>query len=325
MDTQLTLAQAKTGFLFDRKATGRSKHTIAAYHNTFSKLELYIPGDTPLASISRDRLVAFFAWLKDDYVSEPSGFAPRGQIRLSPKSIKNIRTDLAAFWAWALEEGYVSENIVKPIKLARVNDPVIETFTKEEIEALLKACKNPHWESNQYASSQYTTERDRAIVFVLVDAGIRASELVQMTVDDLNLNTNSIKVKGKGGKERIVQIGRRTAKALWRSLAPRLQQAKPDDPIFVVDWPADPRPFTRRHLTTTLKRVGERAGVKVVYAHKFRHTFAITYLRNGGDLLTLQRLMGHATLEMTRRYAHVADADCIEAHRKASPVDNWRL
>ena len=83
--------------------------------------------------------------------------------------------------------------------------------------------------------------------------------------------------------------------------------------------------MTSAVLRKHLDRIGEKAGVRNVYPHRFRHTFAITYLRNQGDIFTLQSLLGHSDLAMVRRYARVAQTDCAEVHRRASPVDNWRL
>jgi len=73
------------------------------------------------------------------------------------------------------------------------------------------------------------------------------------------------------------------------------------------------------------RELARRAGVKDVHAHRFRHTFAINYLRNGGDVYTLQDLLGHTSLDMVRRYLHLAQVDVDSAHRRASPVENWRL
>jgi integrase/recombinase XerD len=254
------------------------------------------------------------------------GIAYRKPVRLSPKTIKNIHVALSALWTWGVEEGYVQQNIVKAITPPHVAPPIIDTFTQDEIKALLRACeKSRVYKNGDAAHHRRTSERDQAIILVLMDTGMRASELCTMKVGDMALNTGSIKGKGKGSKERIVQIGRRTSQALWKYLVPRLDSARDDDRVFVVDWPNDPRPMTRQVLGTLLRRIGERADVKKVHPHKFRHSFAINYLRNGGDVFTLQELLGHADLEMVRRYARVAQIDCANAHRQASPVDNWRL
>ena len=83
--------------------------------------------------------------------------------------------------------------------------------------------------------------------------------------------------------------------------------------------------MTREHLCLLLHRLGERAGIRKVHPHRFRHTFAINYLRNGGDVFTLKELLGHSDLEMTEHYARIAQVDTANGHRKAGPVDNWRL
>ena len=83
--------------------------------------------------------------------------------------------------------------------------------------------------------------------------------------------------------------------------------------------------MSKNSLRLLITGLGEKAGVKKCHPHRFRHTFAITYLRFGGDVFTLQALLGHSTLDMVRHYAVSAEIDIQQAHRRASPADNWRL
>lgn len=86
---------------------------------------------------------------------------------------------------------------------------------------------------------------------------------------------------------------------------------------------ANGRPLTASAVRKKLVALGARADVANSYPHRFRHTFAIQYLRNGGDVFTLQAILGHTTMTMVRRYLHLAASDVEQAHRRASPVDNW--
>ncbi len=324
---QLTLSQCIEGMLFYKRASGKSPCTIADYRYAFNKLQAFFPNNPPFASITRDQLVAFFAWLRDDYVSEPGGPIPRRPIKLSAKTIRNIHIALSSLWSWAVAEELAVKNIVHTIEAPNPKAPVIEAFTKEQIEALLKACdKSSKWKTNEsIVNERPTAERDRAIVLVLLDTGVRAQELCDIRIGHLNLSANSIKVRGKGDKERVVYFGKRTSKALWKYLLPRLDKPNPEDYVFLVGSLDDPRPMRRHILGQLLDRIGERAGVPDVHPHRFRHSFAITYLRNGGDVFTLQNLLGHSDLATVQVYARIAQTDCARVHQTASPVDNWRL
>ena len=180
---------------------------------------------------------------------------------------------------------------------------------------LMKACDvSRSWKTRTGISSRRpSADRDRAVLMVLFDTGLRASELCSIRFGDLNLGANSLKVTGKGpgreGKERIVYIGARTSQRLWKYLAPRLGTIRADDPVFLAGRAKMPAPMTLDLLGKLLKRIGERAAVRGVHPHRFRHTFAITYLRNGGDIFTLQALLGHSDLARVRRYARIAETD----------------
>jgi integrase/recombinase XerD len=163
-----------------------------------------------------------------------------------------------------------------------------------------------------------------------LDTGVRASELCSLDIGDVDLSAGHAIVQSKGrlnsgeGKGRPIRVSPTTIKALHRYLVERnvLDEQHADRPLFAT---RDGRRFERRYLAKHLRRLGRRAGVRGVYAHRFRHTFAINYLRNGGDIYTLQDLLGHTSLDMVRRYLHIAQVDIDSAHRRASPVENWRL
>lgn len=230
-----------------------------------------------------------------------------------------------------MDEEFAAENLLRSIEKPQANPSIIEPFTTEEIAASLKACdRSRTWKSRQdLANSRPTADRDRAIILTLLDTGIRASELCGLLFRDLNLDANRIMVRGKGpgrqSKERVAYFGKRTGQAIWKNLLPRLEDIQDEDPVFVVGDQQGWRPMSRHVLWRLLKRIGERAGVEKVHPHRFRHTFAITYIRNGGDIFTLKALLGHSDLAMVERYARIAQTDCATAHRRASPVDNWRL
>jgi integrase/recombinase XerD len=336
MDHKLTLSQALTGFIFYKSATGKSEHTIADYDVTRKKALAYFQSDPPLAAITRDDWIAFFSWLTHDYRSQPAGIAPRPVKPLAPKTIFNIHTNLSSFYSWAVKEGLADRNLIQTIDRPGYEKPVILPFTKDDCAALLKACATTRaWRTSAAtASARYTADRDRAIVLLLLDTGIRAEELCTITLSDLNLDANTIIVRGKGRgrdkKERTVHFGKLCAKALWRYLLPRLHPSSftrsvPPSPLFLSRAVIDDTPMNRKSLYQLIKDLGDRAGVPHCHPHRFRHTFAITYLRNGGDVFTLQLLLGHSDMEMVRRYAAIAQSDCAASHRRASPVDNWRL
>ena len=109
---------------------------------------------------------------------------------------------------------------------------------------------------------------------------------------------------------------------MWRYLATRDDGEDPDAPLFLGKLQ---RRLNKGVLRQLIARLGEKAGITHAHPHRFRQTFAITYLRPGGDVFTLQALLGHSTLEMVKCYARIALLDLEQTPRKASPVDNWNL
>jgi len=166
--------------------------------------------------------------------------------------------------------------------------------------------------------------RNKAIILTFVDTGLRLSELAGIQHCDLDFNNGTIKVMGKGSKERHVRISPETQKAILRYLLRRK-----DDNLPYLWVTEEYKPLQPQGISSMIRRLGERTGIRHqirTSAHTFRHTAAIQYLRNKGDQFTLQIMLGHSTLEMSRRYVSTLGVeDMLKVHKTASPVENWKL
>jgi site-specific recombinase XerD len=305
----LTFSQAIEGYLLNAGARHLSPHTIEDYLNTFHKFETYMESDPRFVEISQNDIQEFLA----------------AQTKLSNKTLLNYHTGLSALWTWAVKEQIVPANVVKGIQPPRPEKREIVPFTEAEIKAMLASLgrsriySRPGKRSSNHGLPD--AERNHAILMLMLDTGIRASEVSSLKIFDVDQRNQRIQVMGKGSKERSIPFSARTGQVLWRYLSTR-SNARVGDMLFVTKTN---RSVERCSLLKLLHRIGERAGVKDVHPHRFRHTFAIQYLRNGGDAYTLQALLGHSTLDMVKTYLRLAQVDLDEAHRRASPVDNWRL
>jgi integrase/recombinase XerD len=210
----------------------------------------------------------------------------------------------------------------------RYKNPIKKPFTQDEIRLLLGAAEYTKMAvvrgKRPYRMKRPTANRDLAIMLVLLDTCIRVSECARATLGDLSIERGELVIKPYGSstksRPRMVFVGRVARKAVWRYVTDR--DSFDDEPLFVTH---DGRPMNRNTIRHMLVNAGKRAGVKNVYPHRFRHTIAIQYLRNGGDVFTLQRLLGHSTLEMVKKNLDLVKSDAKDAHRRSSPADRWML
>lgn len=327
----ISLSQAILGYQLDARARRLSPHTLADYQNSFRKFQDYIathpvnpvhPVDTDpdLAAITPDHVRGFLASL--------ATAAPivNGRVRtIGKKQTLNIHTGLSALWTWALREGYATRHILHDIQRPRPEKPAIIPYSQDDIKRLLAACDQTKTYQRAGQRIQERTRgtalRDRCLILVLLDTGVRASELCGLRIIDADLRNQRITVTGKGSKTRMIPIGPSTAKLIFRYVSAERRDVAVNEPLFI----ANGRPINRDALVHLLARLGERAGVTDCHPHRFRHTFAVLFLRNGGNTRALQDLLGHETLDMIRVYTRLAEADLAIAHRQASPVENWRL
>jgi len=325
MVRQITLSQAVEGFTLDKQARRLSEHTIADYANAFRKFAAFLDADPPLASITADQVKHFLVEL-GTVPQQSGGIAPRPAKPLSNKTILNIHTALSSLWTWAVAEDIVDRHILHSVTRPKPEKRAVNPFTESDIRALVAACERSttYSRKGKRASSNLrpTAVRDKAIIYLLLDTGLRASELSDLKILDLDLKNRTVRVFGKGNKERILKFAPATGNAIWRYVTLHRDDTFPNNYLFVSERGDY---FNRQALLQLIKRLGKRAGIQDCHPHRFRHTFAVQLLRNHSDVFTLQAALGHESSDMVRRYVHLVQADLNAVHETASPVANWRL
>jgi site-specific recombinase XerD len=306
---QVTFTQALEGYFIAAQARRLAPGTLADYDTTFRQFEAFLGGDPPLASITASHI--------RDFINSLAG--------RSEKTLLNRHAGLSALWTWAHEERLVDKHIVREVQAPKPDRRAILPYTEDDVKAMLAACtrSQPYVRPGKRKchNQRPTALRDRAIIVLLIDTGLRASELCSLRIRDLDLKNQRLMVMGKGRKQRLLPIDARTAQLIWRYLATR---EKPRDADFLFVTRTN-RPLNRHNLRHMLQRIGKRAGVQNVTVHRFRHTFAIQYLRNYPNTYALREMLGHETLDMVQRYLAIAQTDIERAHQRASPVANWLL
>ena len=217
---------------------------------------------------------------------------------------------LRSFFNWCIREGFVEITPLHNIQAPKLESKVIETYSREDVQKLLALCPQ----------KKFLGARNRAIISCLIDTGMRESELVGLSIKNVDFRGGAMKIKGKGNKERIVHINEKARQALWKYMLLRDLKAPQAQILFLSE---EMRPLTRRGLLTIISKIGKEVGVKAT-VHKFRHSCAIEFLRSGGDLATLKQMLGHADIATTMRYLTALNSDdVITAHRKFSPGDKF--
>jgi site-specific recombinase XerD len=292
MDMPLSIAVE--GWLLTCSARSFSPNTIDGYGRTLRKFIKFLGDDPPIRSITTKHIEAFL-------IAQP----------VSRTSKLDYYVGLSSLWTWALKEGLVNSHQVRALERPKADTRQVEPYTEAEIKHLVHEASG---------SSLYNLKM-RATLMLLLDTGLRASEVCSLTIGNLHLKEGHALVMGKGNKERQVEFGPRTGQAIWKYLASR-GNLQPNDRFLIS---RTGKHLDRDELAHRLQSLGRRAGVEHCHPHRFRHTFAVMFLRNGGSSLALQRLLGHSTMEMVRIYVKLSEVDLQQAHRRASPVENLRL
>ena len=200
------------------------------------------------------------------------------------------------------------------LRLPKVPQVLIEPFNDVEVAAIFSA----------FDANTQSGARDVCMITLMLDTGLRANEVITLQEKNVHLEEGYLKVMGKGQKERIVPFG----SASQKSLLKYLYHFRPE-PVhtgignFFLTRDGDQMTYNAFRLI--MNRLAERSGIERLHAHLFRHSFAVNYLVNGGDVFSLQQILGHTTLDMVRRYITLGSNQVMAQHKRFSPVDRMNL
>ena len=308
------------GFRLYCSAEGKRSTTIRWYVCKLGIFERYLLDNdhpTDVTEITITHLRAFLVHLRDEVTAdEHNPQKPARDAGLSPLTIQGYARTLKAFFSWLTREGYLAENPAERLKIPKAPKVIVETLTESQVRKFLAVINRKSGEGF----------RNYCIALVLLDTGIRLSELANLMLSDVHLDQAYFKVMGKGAKERVVPIGANVQKASWKYIHQR--RPEPIHPnITNLFLTRDGRALKGDGVYRMVRKYGGRAELKGVRCspHTFRHTFAKNFLLNGGDVFTLQKILGHSSLEVVRMYVELASEDVQIQHRRHSPVDRMRL
>ena len=295
-----TLESLRASFNRSLRVEGKADRTLVLYGQSiiyFSAwlVEKRLPAD--LSSLTRDNVLG---WL--------DALRARG---LTTGTIRTRWRGLRRFTSWLVAEDILANDPLAGIVVDKPEPPPVPILTDEELTALINACKG----------KGFNDLRDAAVIRLLIDCGLRVSELTGIDTKDLDLDAESVEVTGKGSRVRVAYFGSKTGLALDRYLRARRAHRHATDPALFL---GERGRFTPDGVRERLKVRAERAGLdaRLVHPHRFRHTHAHDFLLAGGQERDLMRLLGWRSEGMLSRYgASAADHRAMQAARRLKRGD----
>ena len=291
MQQQITAIAAVEIFLVDCQARKLSKRTLEYYEESLTPFVAYCKSN--LSEISTVDIRQYMISLQE-----------RG---LTAHSQHSHARALRAFFNFCVVEELLDESPFRRVKMPKLPKLEPKAFSDDEVSKILDACK---------------TLRDRALVLLLLDTGIRIEEASKLLIGDVDKETVTVR-SGKGAKYRVVFVGAKTRKAILKYLGTDRKSSIPASPLFVT-YDAPYKALTTSGLMQIMKRLRMATGIKHLLAHTFRRTFAIASLRSGMAVHVLAKLMGHSDIQVLRAYLDITKDDLKQQSAQHGVVDHLK-
>ncbi|MBI3960233.1 MAG: tyrosine-type recombinase/integrase [Chloroflexi bacterium] len=294
------LSLAISDFLLDRQARNQTPSTLRWYRRCVAMWRDYLltQNVTQIEDVTPAHVRRFIVHLSE-----------RGH---TPGGVVTLFTGVKAFLRWYGEEYTPANwNPLAKVKAPKRPQERLDPLSLSHFQAMVDACPR----------RTFNGDRDRALLMLLLDTGIRHQELTDLALGDVDANSGQVIVRmGKGRKGRAVFIGAKTRRALLAYY--RHRESLDNDLALWVK--RDGERLTKAGIRQVVRRAALRAGVDEPGMHEFRRAFAVNSLRNGMDVATLQRLLGHSSLEVVNRYLALVEDDLRTASGKYGVVDNLK-
>ena len=285
-----SLTEVFSDFILDKTAEGTSEKTLDTYNSHFKSIGKYFNTNLPIDELEDSHLKQMVVNMRNS--------------TLSPSSIASYIRTLKSFLSWCNTNGKTQVNI----KLYHAPETVKETYTEKELKILLK--------KPNVKSCNFTEYRNWVIINLLLNCGCRAKTVRTFLIKDVNLNNQTITYRHtKNGKIQIVPLCSSMVSVLREYM--RIRDGKENDVLFPNE---NNKPLTESGLRQGIENYNTSRGVNKTSIHLFRHTFAQHYLKNGGNSLYLQKILGHTTLAMTKHYCNIYDVDLVKTFDVFSPL-----
>lgn len=297
-------------------AENKSLKTIEGYSASlrlFYEFTQQIGLASDLTSFNKNTVTQYVLFLKNKlkYTGHPTIAAK--QVIISINTINVHLRALKAFSSWLYREGLKPLNELQKCRLLKAPRRMIQPLTREEKTQILRG----------FNLDNHLGYRNYAMVLLLLDSGIRATEITMIKLSDINWSRGSITVMGKGDKERTVALGNVTSAALREYIEKHRNTTRygGTDMLFTSKGG---KPITYNVLKLTFSRLKTCTKITRLHAHLCRHTFATDFIDRKGPTLALQHILGHTSLAMVQAYVHLTESQLIGIHRRCSPVDHYK-